>query len=60
MSAVQEVEEAYEYYKKRPGLSGRADRPAGKTMPDVHPFYIMRKKMTRDLGGAKIYLKRRI
>lgn len=57
MKAVQEVESAYEYYKKDPAFI--------KELDDLYKNYAGRpsllyfaKKMTRDLGGAKIYLKR--
>ena len=57
MSAVKELEAAYEYYKKdaafqeelRTLLNEYAGRPS-------RLYYA--EKMTRDLGGAKIYLKR--
>lgn len=57
MSAVQEVEEAYEYYKNDPAfqaeLTDLLENYAGR--PSLL-YYA--EKMTRDLGGAKIYLKR--
>ena len=57
MSAVQEVEEAYEYYKNDPAfqaeLTDLLENYAGR--PSLL-YYV--EKMTRDLGGAKIYLKR--
>ena len=57
MKAVLELDEAYEYYKKDPQfqaeltklLNDYAGRPSRLTFAE---------KMTRDLGGAKIYLKR--
>ena len=57
MNAVIELEEAYEYYKKDPEFIKELDtllheyvgRPSGL-------YYAAR--MTEDLGGAKIYLKR--
>ena len=57
MNAVIELEEAYEYYKNDPEFNSElttllneyAGRPSGL-------YYA--EKMTKDLGGAKIYLKR--
>ena len=57
MNAVQEVEEAYEKYSKDPQfqaeltdlLNNYAGRPS---------LLYCAEKMTKDLGGAKIYLKR--
>lgn len=57
MNAVIELEEAYEHYKKDTAfnaeLSGLLKNYAGR--PSLL-YYA--EKMTRDLGGAKIYLKR--
>lgn len=57
MNAVIELEEAYEHYKKDPAfnaeLSDLLKNYAGR--PSLL-YYA--EKMTRDLGGAKIYLKR--
>lgn len=57
MNAVQEVEEAYEHYKNDPEFVRELD--------DLYRNYAGRpsmlyyaEKMTSDLGGAKIYLKR--
>ncbi len=57
MNAVQEVERAYEYYK--------LDAEFNKELEDLLIHYAGRpsllyyaKKMTEDLGGPKIYLKR--
>lgn len=57
MNAVQEVEDAYKYYKEDPVFI--------KELDDLYKNYAGRpsllyyaKKMTEDLGGAKIYLKR--
>lgn len=57
MNAVGELEEAYEKYKKDPEFIAELD--------DLYKNYAGRpsllyeaKKMTKDLGGAKIYLKR--
>jgi len=57
MNAVIELEEAYNYYKNNPQFTAELDdlfrNYAGR--PSLLYFA---KKMTRDLGGAKIYLKR--
>jgi tryptophan synthase beta chain len=57
MNAVQEVEKAYEFYKNDPQFV--------KELNDLYKNYAGRpsllyyaEKMTKDLGGAKIYLKR--
>lgn len=57
MNAVQEVEKAYEFYKNDPQFV--------KELDDLYKNYAGRpsllyyaEKMTKDLGGAKIYLKR--
>lgn len=57
MNAVIELEEAYDYYKNDPGFN--------KELEDLFRDYAGRpsrlyfaRKMTEDLGGAKIYLKR--
>ena len=57
MNAIIELEEAYETYKKDPDFI--------KELEDLHVSYTGRpsllyfaEKMTKDLGGAKIYLKR--
>lgn len=57
MNAVHELEEAYEYYKK--------DVVFNRELEDLQKHYAGRpsllyyaEKMTKDLGGAKIYLKR--
>lgn len=57
MNAVIELEEAYEYYKNDPAfqaelkdlLNNYANRPS---------LLYYAERMTKDLGGAKIYLKR--
>lgn len=57
MNAVLEVEKAYEYYKKDPDFCKELDtlyrEYAGRPSLLYHA-----KKMTEDLSGAKIYLKR--
>ncbi|MBD5540566.1 MAG: tryptophan synthase subunit beta [Lachnospiraceae bacterium] len=57
MNAIHELEEAYEHYKSDPAFI--------KELDDLNRNYAGRpsllyyaEKMTRDLGGAKIYLKR--
>ena len=57
MNAVNELEEAYNHYKDDPSfneeLKALLDDYAGRPS---RLYYA--KKMTEDLGGAKIYLKR--
>ena len=57
MTAVLELEKAYEYYRDDPNfnteLTGLLNEYAGR--PSLLYFA---EKMTRNLGGAKIYLKR--
>ena len=57
MNAVRELEEAYEFYKKDPGfqaeLAELLNEYAGRP-----PRLYYAERMTEDLGGAKIYLKR--
>ena len=57
MNAIIELEEAYEYYKNDPDfnreLTGLLNNYAGRPS---RLYYAG--KMTKDLGGAKIYLKR--
>lgn len=57
MSAVQELEEAYDHYKNDPAFQAEL-----KTLLDDYAGRPSRlyyaEKMTKDLGGAKIYLKR--
>ena len=57
MNAVIELERAYDYYKQEPQfqreLTALLDQYAGRPS---RLYYA--EKMTRDLGGAKIYLKR--
>ena len=57
MNAVNELEEAYNFYKNDEGFN--------RELKDLFNNYAGRpsrlyyaEKMTRDLGGAKIYLKR--
>ena len=57
MNAVHEVEEAYEYYKN--------DKEFQEELAQLFKEYTGRpsllyyaEKMTKDLGGAKVYLKR--
>ena len=57
MNAVIELEKAYDFYKSNPDfnreLTALLNEYAGRPS---RPYYA--EKMTRDLGGAKIYLKR--
>lgn len=57
MNAVQELEEAYEKYSKDPQFQAELDDLL-KNYAGRPSLLYEAKKMTRDLGGAKIYLKR--
>ena len=57
MNAVNEVEEAYNYYKNDPQFQAELDDLL-KNYAGRPSLLYEAKKMTKDLGGAKIYLKR--
>ena len=57
MSAVTELEEAYEYYKKDPQFKAELKYLLEEYTGRPSRLYYA-EKMTKDLGGAKIYLKR--
>lgn len=57
MNAVIEVEEAYEYYKNNKEFQEELDYLL-RTYAGRPSLLYEAKKMTKDLGGAKIYLKR--
>ena len=57
MNAVIELEEAYEYYKNDAAFCGEFDALLKNYAGRPSLLYVA-EKMTRDLGGAKIYLKR--
>ena len=57
MSAVQELEEAYLHYKAEPDFQSELADLLGRYAGRPSLLYFA-KKMTDDLGGAKIYLKR--
>lgn len=57
MNAVQELEEAYNHYKDDPQFNNELDELLRNYAGRPSILYEA-KKMTRDLGGAKIYLKR--
>lgn len=57
MNAVQEVEEAYGHYKNDPEFMGELDNLYRNYAGRPSMLYYA-EKMTKDLGGAKIYLKR--
>ena len=57
MNAVIELEEAYNYYKKDPAFNRELTELFNEYAGRPSRLYYA-KKMTRDLGGAKIYLKR--
>lgn len=57
MNAVQELENAYEKYKNDPEFQAELDNLL-KNYAGRPSLLYEAKKMTRELGGAKIYLKR--
>ena len=57
MNAVHEVEEAYEKYKNDPEFNAELQDLFNNYAGRPSRLYFA-KKMTEDLGGAKIYLKR--
>ena len=57
MNAVQELEDAYEKYKNDPEFQAELDDLL-KNYAGIPSLLYEAKKMTRELGGAKIYLKR--
>ena len=57
MNAVQELEQAYEYYKNDPEFNRELQELFNDYAGRPSRLYYA-EKMTRDLGGAKIYLKR--
>ena len=57
MNAVTELEEAYEYYKKDPGFNTELTQLYNEYAGRPSLLYYA-ERMTKDLGGAKVYLKR--
>ena len=57
MNAVQELEEAYEKYSRDPEFNRELDHLL-KNYAGRPSLLYYAEKMTKDLGGAKIYLKR--
>ena len=57
MNAVIELEEAYNYYKNDPEFNRELTELLNEYAGRPSRFYFAQ-KMTKDLGGAKIYLKR--
>ena len=57
MNAVNELEEAYEYYKNDPEFNEELTTLFNEYAGRPSRLYYA-EKMTKDLGGAKIYLKR--
>ena len=57
MNAVNELEEAYNYYKNDPEFNRELAELFNEYAGRPSRLYYA-EKMTRDLGGAKIYLKR--
>lgn len=58
MSAATELEEAYEYYKKSPQFKAKLEYLLEEYTGRPSCFYYA-EKMTKDLGGTRIYLKRK-
>ncbi len=57
MNAVKELEEAYNYYKNDPEFNRELTELLNEYAGRPSRLYYA-EKMTKDLGGAKIYLKR--
>jgi phosphoribosylanthranilate isomerase len=57
MNAVNELEEAYEHYKNDPAFCSELDDLL-KNYAGRPSLLYYAEKMTKDLGGAKVYLKR--
>ena len=57
MNELLRLEEAYEQYKKDPGFTAELNRLLNEYAGRPSLLYYA-EKMTRDLGGARIYLKR--
>ena len=57
MNAVEELEKAYEHYKDDPGFNSELTELFNEYAGRPSRLYFA-EKMTKDLGGAKIYLKR--
>lgn len=57
MNALLQIEEAYEFYKKDPAFTAELDTLLKEYAGRPSLLYYA-EKMTKDLGGAKIYLKR--
>ena len=57
MNAVIELEEAYNYYKEEPEFNRELNKLLNEYAGRPSRLYYA-EKMTKDLGGAKIYLKR--
>ena len=57
MNAVIELEEAYDHYKKDPEFNRELDELLQEYAGRPSRLYFA-KKITEDLGGAKVYLKR--
>lgn len=57
MSALEELEEAYDHYKNDPEFNKELQELLNEYAGRPSRLYFA-KRMTEDLGGAKIYLKR--
>ena len=58
MNAVMDLEEAYNRYRQDPDFVAELDDSAAGIRRTAFLYCTYAEKMTRDLGGAKIYLKR--
>lgn len=58
MNAIIELEAAYEHYKNDPEFNRELDELMREYAGRPSLLYYYAEKMTKDLGGAKIYLKR--
>ena len=57
MNEIHKLEDAYEHYKSDPGFVAELDKLMREYAGRPSLLYYA-EKMTKDLGGAKIYLKR--
>ncbi|MBQ8180296.1 MAG: tryptophan synthase subunit beta, partial [Candidatus Methanomethylophilaceae archaeon] len=57
MNAVLELQEAYEHYSRDPEFLAEVDDLNRRYTGRPSPLYYA-ERMTEDLGGAKIYIKR--
>ncbi|HVI42864.1 MAG TPA: pyridoxal-phosphate dependent enzyme, partial [Anaerovoracaceae bacterium] len=57
MNELIQLEESYEYYKQDPGFNAELEKLLNEYAGRPSLLYFA-EKMSKDLGGAKIYLKR--